>query len=127
MNCLLDTQVLIWYITGDQRLGDDTVAVITNADNTLYFSMASYWEMCIKISIGKLLLVEHWDRAIDREMIRNGIRWLPIRRRHLQGVIDLPFHNRDPFDRLLVSQAVEEKLTIVTTDDTIKQYDVPVL
>ena len=114
-------------VTGDPRLSSEAASAIVEVGNELFFSAASYWEICIKIGIGKLALEGNWGKALDREMSVNRIQWLAIRKEHMRGVIGLPFHHRDPFDRLLVAQAQHEELTIITADSNIPHYDVRVL
>jgi PIN domain nuclease of toxin-antitoxin system len=89
--------------------------------------VAGHWEICIKIGLGKLRLRSGWETALAREMARNRIGWLPLRTEHALGVTALPFHHRDPFDRLYVAQARCESLCIVTADAASGRYDVPVL
>jgi PIN domain nuclease of toxin-antitoxin system len=78
----------------------------------------------LKISIGKLSLDRHWEKTIEREMGRNGIQWLNLEKRHFIAVINLPWIHRDPFDRILVAQAVCERMSIMTSDDNIRRYNV---
>ena len=125
MKCLLDTHTLLWAFADYPRLGSDAKSALLAADNQLFFSLASLWEICIKVSVGKLHLMEGWPELLDNEMERLGIQRLTILQRHLLGVLDLPFHHRDPFDRLLVAQARCEALTIITADRNIGLYDVP--
>lgn len=124
MKCLLDTHAFLWMMQGDDRLGAGAVKAILSAGNELHLSAASYWEICIKCSIGKLSLKGDWSRLADREMEVNGIAWLPIRKEHALGVVQLPFHHRDPFDRLLAVQARIERLTMITADPVFRQYGV---
>jgi len=122
MKLLLDTHALIWFISGDKRLGVLAKEAFLNQDNKLYFSKASLWEMTIKISLGKLVLAEHWLTAIEKEMISNGIQWLEIEIDHCKTLAALPFHHRDPFDRLLISQAMSESMSIISIDNQFCQY-----
>jgi PIN domain nuclease of toxin-antitoxin system len=124
MKLLLDTHAFLWFVGGREDLSEAASRAILDGDNLLFLSPASYWEMCIKISIGKLVLADGWSRLFEREMRRNGIRWLEMTAEHFRGTIDLPFHHRDPFDRLLVSQAVHERCSIVTADPWIPRYRV---
>jgi PIN domain nuclease of toxin-antitoxin system len=114
-------------LQGDSRLGVQATKVIASPENELHLSAASYWEICIKVSIGKLALRKDWMRLADREMEWNGIAWLPVRKEHALGVVDLPFHHRDPFDRLLVAQAKVEKLTMLSADSVFHAYGIPVV
>jgi PIN domain nuclease of toxin-antitoxin system len=120
---LLDTQVFLWVIN-NQRLSQRARAAFLDTSNQLFLSAASYWEICIKQSIGKLGLAEDWQQSFEREMRANDIRWLPIEKAHCQAIIALPWIHRDPFDRLLIGQALHEGMTILTADEQIQQYDV---
>lgn len=122
MKLLLDTHALIWFISGDKRLGEQAREAFLNQDNKLFFSKASLWEMTIKISLGKLVLADHWITAIEKEMISNGIQWLEIEIDHCKILADLPFHHRDPFDRLIISQAMSESMSIISIDNQFWQY-----
>lgn len=124
MKYLLDTHTFLWSLTNDTRLGADAKKIFTSPRSDLYFSMASYWEICIKISLGKLTLHENWKSIIEKEMEHNQIKWLPIRKAHLEAVVDLPFLHRDPFDRVLIAQAQCEKMTFVTGDESNRQYNI---
>jgi PIN domain nuclease of toxin-antitoxin system len=125
MKFLLDTHSLLWVLADDSRLGERAKSEVLAKDNELYFSFASYWEICIKVSLGKLCLKEGWPELLDNEMDRLGISRLAIQQRHLLGVLQLPFHHRDPFDRLLIAQAACEAMTIITADPNIALYDIP--
>jgi PIN domain nuclease of toxin-antitoxin system len=127
MKLLLDTHALIWFISGDNRLGEQAKEAFLNSDNKLYFSKASLWEMTIKISLGKLVLSENWLAAIEKEMISNGIQWLEIEIDHCKTLADLPFHHRDPFDRLLISQAISETMAIISIDSQFSHYPLDII
>jgi len=127
MKLLLDTHALIWFISGDKRLGEQAQEAFLNRDNMLYFSKASLWEMTIKISLGKLVLAKNWLTAIEKEMISNGIQWLEIEIDHCKTLADLPFHHRDPFDRLLISQAISESMSIVSIDVQFSLYPLDII
>ena len=126
MKLLLDTHTFLWSMSNGPL---STVArrAFLNPNNDLYFSAASYWEICIKVSIGKLQLASNWSQLIDREMQINTVRWLPIEKAHYQALLNLPFHHGDPFDRLLISQASNEGMTLVTKDENIGRYAIPTL
>jgi PIN domain nuclease of toxin-antitoxin system len=109
MDLLLDTQVILWSISGDKRLSRQARTVFLDPENNLYFSMAGYWEMAIKESIGKLQLAAQWPKIIDREMRRNFIKFLPIKKEHCNYLTELPFHHRDFFDRMLIAQTIIEE------------------
>ncbi len=95
-----------------------------NPDNSLYLSIASYWEICIKLSLGKLTLPENWQDTADLAMTINAIHWLPIEKTHCLEVLKLPHHHKDPFDRLLIAQARAEGLTLLSADPNFGRYDV---
>ena len=127
MNLLLDTHTFLWAIWGDPRLSDSAGVAFLNPQNKLYFSIVSYWEICIKHALGKLDLADNWSRAFDKEMADNGIYWLALEKEHCLGIIDLPQIHSDPFDRLLVAQAMHENLTLVTRDPNISKYQIDTL
>lgn len=126
MRLLLDTHTFLWSITSRQ-LSPAADAAFLDADNDLFLSVASYWEICIKLGLGKLSLPDDWQQVIERAMTVNAIDWLPIEPRHCREVIALPRHHRDPFDRLLVAQARLEGLTLLSADPNFGGYDVPVV
>ncbi len=111
MNILLDTHALLWAISG-QGLSETARAAFFDVENNLYFSAASYWEICIKISIGKLKLPLGWESVIDEFFLINDIHWLAIAKEHSRAIIDLPMLHRDPFDRLLIAQAKCENMAL---------------
>ncbi len=127
MRCLLDSHALLWFLTDDPRLGVRARDVLSDPGNELWFSVASHWEICIKISLGRLHLREGWEAEMDGAMTGYGIRWMGLKPEHSLKVVRLPFHHRDPFDRLLVAQAQVEELTIVSRDVQIAAYSVPVV
>lgn len=123
MKLLLDTHAFLRLI-GNQKLSQRASDAFLDPGNQLFLSAASYWEICIKLSIGKLVLAEDWEQSVEREMQINDIRWLPIEKSHCQAIIELPWIHRDPFDRLLIAQARQEGMAIVTADETFPQYGV---
>ena len=116
---LLDTHTFLWWRSAQSRLGADARHVIAEAE-TVYVSMASAWEVAIKISIGKLKLDSRFEDGVSE----SGFRPLPIAFRHLDRLTTLPFLHRDPFDRMLIAQALADGLTIVTDDRQIGGYEV---
>jgi PIN domain nuclease of toxin-antitoxin system len=127
MKYLLDTHVFLWILEDDSRLGNTARQAFLNESNELFFSMASYWEICIKISIGKLKLKRNWAHIFERELDKNAIQTLSISKEHTRQIIHLPWLHRDPFDRLIIAQCKCEKLTCITADEKISQYDLPCL
>ena len=122
MKVLLDTHAFLWLITGDDRLSETARNTYLNPDNSLFFSAASLWEMCIKVSLGKISMKTGWLRTIQNEMTINAIQWLPIELSHCAKVIKLPFHHRDPFDRMLIAQAITENMQLLSRDNRLSAY-----
>jgi PIN domain nuclease of toxin-antitoxin system len=126
LNLLVDTHALLWFCAGDPQLSSDARRAIEVPDTTNYVSMASWWEIAIKCSLGKLRIDDPLEGFIARRA-DEGFRVLPIETQHLTKLTDLPFHHRDPFDRLLVSQAIHENMPICTSDRHFRSYDVRVV
>ena len=124
MKVLLDTHALLWLITADEHLSKTAKNTFLNPENRLYFSIASLWELCIKKSLKKISLKKGWLEIIQNEMRTNKIQWLPVNTEHCVKVIELPFHHRDPFDRMLVAQSMIEGLAILTHDTRLKKYKI---
>jgi len=127
MKCLLDTHAFIWLITDDERLSAKARSTILDSRTTLYLSSASIWEMVIKAGIGKLKLPAHPETFVQKQMATTQIQELPISFKHAFHLQHLPGHHKDPFDRMLVAQALAEKLTILTIDPLIAQYSAKTL
>ena len=124
MDILLDTQIILWAINGDKRLTEKKSSVFLDPENALYFSIAGYWEIAIKVSIGKLKLSKQWPKTIQREIQRNYIKLLPITIQHCNCLANLPFYHRDPFDRILIAQAQIEKMTVLSSDSQFQKYSI---
>ena len=122
MKQLLDTHSFIWFITGNPRISPLVRSQIENNDNLL--SIASLWEIAIKSSIGKLNLKMSIQELANEQIINNGIELLSITTEHLIVVADLPLHHRDPFDRLIIAQAIVEQIPIVGVDKVFDSYSV---
>jgi PIN domain nuclease of toxin-antitoxin system len=123
MNYILDTHTLLWLAKNDPQLSDKAKQVIFDSANEKFVSIASAWEVAIKISIGKLTLngsVDEFFRIVEE----NGFILLPIEKGHLSALQKLPFNHRDPFDRLLIATAISEKMHLITADKNISLYDV---
>lgn len=123
MKLLLDTHVLLWYLEGHTNLSVTQRQLIEDRRNQVAVSAVSLWEMTIKVSIGKLALLD--DLAtIEETLLQQGIQVLPIQTAHLQRLLSLPFHHRDPFDRLIIAQALTEEMTLVSDDAAFSAYAV---
>lgn len=125
MKVLVDTHTFIWALLHHHRLTPGARAVLTSNEHELVFSLASLWEIAIKIKIGKLNTIGSSVAYIRDEMDTYGMELLPIRYEHILNLESLPHHKHaDPFDRLLISQALTEKLPILTGDRAFQQYGV---
>ena len=122
MRLLLDTHAFLWWVADSAQLSLRARRAMADADNECLVSAASCWEMAIKVRIGKLKLPSTVERFVPHQMMVNGFRELAIDVRHAAAVARLPFHHRDPFDRLLVSQALIENLAIVSGDRNFGKY-----
>lgn len=121
---LIDTGCWLWWNGSPERLSPIAHAAIGDARSTVYFSAASAWEIAIKTALGKLRLPDTVERYLPRRLESNNMQVLPIDLHHTLAVATLPPLHRDPFDRLLVAQARAESLTLITADESIRQYDV---
>jgi PIN domain nuclease of toxin-antitoxin system len=124
---LLDAHALIWWLLDSRRIGARARASIADPRHVVYVSLATIWEIAIKVGLGRLDLPPNLESWLPRELAANRIALLPVTLAHTLAVEHLPGHHRDPFDRLLVVQAQAERLTLVTSDATIALYDVPIL
>ena len=124
MKLLLDTHALIWFLEDDPRLSTVARASVEHVGNERWVSMASGWEMAIKSRLGKLRLPLPFVRLFPAEIERLGFSILPIAARHLHSLETLALHHRDPFDRLLVAQALVDGLTVVGDDPAFDAYGV---
>ena len=127
MKLLLDTHSFIFYVDRPDALPSAARASIEDSANDLFLSLVSPWEMQIKSTLGKLRLSKPPAELVQAELDRAAIQLLPITLHHIDALSRLPNHHRDPFDRLLVAQAIYEGLTLVSADQAIAKYDAPVL
>jgi PIN domain nuclease of toxin-antitoxin system len=125
MRFLLDTHILLWFLEGNKLLAKSRRQIIANPQNDVFVSVASLWEMAIKISLGKLTLVQPLADVI-RQIAVEDIIILPILPEHTLQVLTLPFHHRDPFDRIIIAQSQIENLPVVTGDREFSDYAVKV-
>ncbi|MBU2610233.1 MAG: type II toxin-antitoxin system VapC family toxin [Chloroflexi bacterium] len=124
MNLLLDTHAFLWFIGGSSSLSKRARTLIEDETNRVVLSTASLWEIAIKISLEKLTLSESFDVLIPEQLAVNGIELLDISINHAALVANLPFHHRDPFDRLLVAQAKVEQMAVISKDQAFDAYEV---
>ncbi|WP_249018662.1 type II toxin-antitoxin system VapC family toxin [Conexibacter sp. S30A1] len=123
MKLLLDTHVALWWLADDDRVGGDAARQLDDASNRVLLSAAVAWEVAIKRSLGKLRA----PAELTATLLGAGVQPLPITLEHASAVEALPWHHRDPFDRLLVAQAIVERATIISHDDRLRSYDVPII
>lgn len=123
MKFLLDTHALIWWLANDATLSQAARTVIANPDNLIFVSAASAWEIAIKKQIGKLNIPDDLETQIEQ----NDFQPLPIIISHAAYIEKLPLHHKDPFDRIIIAQAICEKMKIVTRDKQFDAYPVDVI
>ena len=122
MRLLLDTHIFLWLITGDSRVTEAMKADILNPANEVYLSVVSIWEISVKYQIGRLPLLEPPQSYLPVQRQRHQITSLSLDEASISQLAKLPSIHRDPFDRMLVCQAIEHDLTIVTVDETLQSY-----
>ena len=127
MRLLLDTHVFLWYITGDGQLSKTLLEHIRKPENEVFLSSVSLWETLIKHQLGKLSLPESPDIYIPRQREKHLITGLPVTETHVAQLVNLPPIHRDPFDRMLICQALSEDLTLATVDRFVLRYPVNTL
>ena len=122
MNYLIDTNVLLVYLEGEQLLDDDMIRKIESEENNIYVSAASLWEIAIKSSMGKVQLKKGFDETLS--VVTSSREWkiLDIRPKHLSVLHSLPFHHSDPFDRLILAQSMSEGIELLHTDPVFDSY-----
>jgi len=126
MNVLLDTHAVIWFITEDNHLPIRTKGLIEDTTNTCFVSIASLWELGIKHSLGKLELITDIKKLFEL-IEQSGLTILPITASHILANTILPFHHRDPFDRLIIAQAKSEGLKLISKDRQLNVYEIDMI
>ena len=124
MNILIDTQAIIWFAENNNQLSKTARAAIENDENTCYVSMASFWEMSIKINLGKLTVNGLTLSEFMDEVAENEFKTLDIQRHHILENERLPLFHRDPFDRLIIAQAIADTMAIITSDNLFDAYPI---
>lgn len=127
MRVLLDTHVFLWFFEGNDRLASSHRSLIVDPAITKVFSIVSAWEVSIKRRIGKLTLPLSYEDFFYKLSSDYGFEQLPITLEHLAVLDVLPLLHNDPFDRLLIAQAISEGIPFLTSDDTLYQYNVPII
>lgn len=127
MRLLLDTHAFLWFINGDDNLSQHSKLLIQDTNNEVLISIATLWEISIKSSLKKLELAQSFEILIPKELINNKFTLLPITVEHLIQLGKLPFHHRDPFDRILIAQSLCEQLPIVSKDNQFNNYSLEII
>jgi len=122
MNLLLDTHILLWHLTDNPKLSREISRTIENPQHKKFISIASLWEVAIKRSLGKLEILQPIETLTPTE-----ITILPLEISHISYLEKLPFHHRDPFDRIIIAQAMVEKLSVITNDDYFEHYEIDLI
>ena len=125
MRVLLDTHTFLWGIAQESRLSERVRLLLPSAQT--WFSVASVWEILTKVQIGKLSLPRPTGPFVTSRLAANGVQILPVTLEHVLRIESLELHHRDPFDRVLIAQSIEEKLPLVTADPQFGRYDVEVI
>ncbi len=124
MKALIDSHTFLWFVNDDPRLSETARSLISAPGNVLYLSIASAWELAIKFSIGKLVLSQPFPDFLEEQLALNTFRLLSIDPTHLRCVVGLPFHHKDPFDRLLIAQSLTDALPLISLDTKMDAYGV---
>ena len=127
MKYLLDTNVWLWSIDSVGRINQAGLDILRNGSEEIYFSAAAVWEISIKAGLGRLRLPSPPAKCVPTFTARQGLRPLAVTQFHAVRVYDLPPHHRDPFDRLMIAQAIAEEMVILTSDRVFEKYSVDVL
>ena len=127
MKLLLDTHVFIWADAEPEKLSPNVAGLIKDTDNQLFLSVVSVWEMQIKVQLGKLTLRTDLDTLIGEQEANNGLELLPVVLPHVLALGKLPALHKDPFDRLLVAQTLQEGFALLSHDKLVQQYPIPVV
>ncbi|WP_202912475.1 type II toxin-antitoxin system VapC family toxin [Sphingobacterium olei] len=120
---LLDTHVFLWYLSGDESISNTARKTIEKSPENNFISIASLWEVAIKISLGKLVLHRSFSE-LEELLTTNGFHVLPIEFADTLLVTQLPFHHRDPFDRIIIAQSINNKLKLISKDGHFAHYNV---
>jgi len=124
MRILLDTHAFLWFASDDPKLPNSAKIFIENVNNERLISMASIWELALKVSIGKLKIKKLFPDLIPNQLKINDIDLLPIELSHLNKIVNLPFYHRDPFDRLIIAQSLIEQIPIISKEKLFDKYGI---
>jgi PIN domain nuclease of toxin-antitoxin system len=121
---LLDTHAFLWFIEGNLNLSKTARSLIEDEENQRFLSIASLWEMAIKVSVNKLTLQTAFTSLVMQQVYGNAIEVLEIRPEHLDVLAKMPFHHKDPFDRLIIAQGIAESIAVISKDREFGKYPV---
>lgn len=124
MECLIDTHTLLWIVTDDVQLSKKARRIFLDEQNEIFISITSLWEIAIKVSLKRLNLNQTLNEFYIRHVVGNKIRLLDLKVEHLEVLETLSFHHRDPFDRLIISQAIVEKIPLLSNDKVLSKYPI---
>jgi PIN domain nuclease of toxin-antitoxin system len=127
LKLLLDTHCWLWWLSEPQKLTSSMLEAISNSENELFLSVASIWEIAIKVGIGKLTIPQSLSRLVTEQLPEDNLKILDIQAIHALKIEELPIHHQDPFDRILIAQALSENLTVITKDRKFTAYPVKLL
>jgi PIN domain nuclease of toxin-antitoxin system len=127
MKYLLDTVAWLWSVYSEERLGGEARAILENRDEEVYLSAATSWELSIKMRLGKLNFPGPPAVIVPAFMAKQSLRSLPVTHLHAVKVYDLPPHHSDPFDRMIIAQAMVEQMTVLTSDRAFDRYPINVV
>jgi PIN domain nuclease of toxin-antitoxin system len=127
MKYLLDTVVWLWSVGPSKTIGAAGLEILASSQQEIYLSAASSWEIAIKTRLGKFRLPEPPGRYVPKRLVEQGIRSLAINQAHSLRVYDLPSHHFDPFDRMIIAQAMVEGMTVLTSDRAFEKYPIDVI
>lgn len=127
MKILLDTHIFLWAFQNPHLLSPTALELMNDPKNELFLSIASVWEIQIKMDVGKMKFEQPLAEIIEFQQRVNNIQILPIELRHIYALSDLPMHRRDPFDRLLIAQSNAEQMPILSADAIFDQYNAQIL
>jgi PIN domain nuclease of toxin-antitoxin system len=129
MKVLLDTHTFIWWDADKKpgRLSSKAFDILSDSSNTLIVSLATIWEIQIKVQLGKLTLATPLADILKQQQQTNGIELFPVNVTHILALEALPHYHRDPFDRILIAQSVVENISLISKDPVFTQYSIPIL
>jgi len=124
---LLDTVAWLWSVVTPERLNDEARGILENGREEIYLSAATVWELSIKMRLGKLNFPGPPSHIVPAYMAKQGLRPVPVTHLHAAKIYDLPPHHSDPFDRMIIAQAIVEEMTILTSDRAFEKYPIEVV